>query len=112
MKNELPNTRLRGHFHNSRNTGFANAFAAVEAGIDTLDSSIGGIGGCPFAPNATGNISTDDLVYMLGRMGVETGVNLEKIIEASFWLEKLLKKPVPSQVAKSGIFPPKEIQTN
>ncbi|WP_138378889.1 hydroxymethylglutaryl-CoA lyase [Luteithermobacter gelatinilyticus] len=106
LKAELPDIPLRCHFHNSRNTGIANAYAAVMAGVETLDASIGGIGGCPFAPNATGNIATDDLLYMLNRMGVEAGVDLEKIIETSLWLETVLDKPVPSQVAKSGIFPP------
>lgn len=106
VKNEVPDIKLRCHLHNSRNTGFANAIAAIDAGVEVLDSSIGGIGGCPFAPNATGNISTDDLVYMLDRSNIKTGVDLSKVIETSLWLEKVLKKPVPSQVAKSGIFPP------
>lgn len=106
VKNELPDIKLRCHLHNSRNTGFANAIAAIDAGVEILDASIGGIGGCPFAPHATGNISTDDLVYMLGRSDIETGVDLTKVIETSLWLETILDKPVPSQVAKSGIFPP------
>ena len=108
VKNEVPDIKLRCHLHNSRNTGLANAIAAIEAGVEVLDASIGGIGGCPFAPNATGNISTDDLVYMLDRSKIKTGVNLGKVIDTSLWLEKVLKKPVPSQVAKSGIFPPTE----
>lgn len=108
VKNEVPDIKLRCHLHNSRNTGFANAIAAIDAGVEVLDASIGGIGGCPFAPNATGNISTDDLVYMLDRSKIKTGVDLGKVIDTSLWLEKVLKKPVPSQVAKSGIFPPTE----
>jgi hydroxymethylglutaryl-CoA lyase len=71
-----PDARLRMHFHDTRNTGLANAFASVEAGIDVLDASVGGLGGCPFAPNATGNIGTEDLVYMLERAGFETGYDL------------------------------------
>ena len=106
VKNEVPDIKLRCHLHNSRNTGFANAIAAIDAGVEVLDASIGGIGGCPFAPHATGNISTDDLVYMLDRSGIETGVDLNKIIETSLWLETVLNKSVPAQVAKSGIFPP------
>jgi hydroxymethylglutaryl-CoA lyase len=74
---------LRGHFHNTRNTGLANAYAAVLAGADTLDASLGGLGGCPFAPAATGNIPTEDLLYMLGRTGVDTGVDLERAIETA-----------------------------
>ena len=72
----LPGVTLRGHFHNTRNTGIANAYAAAMAGAQVLDASLGGLGGCPFAPAATGNIPTEDLVYMLGRMGIETGIDL------------------------------------
>lgn len=106
VKNEVPDIKLRCHLHNSRNTGFANAIAAIDAGVEVLDASIGGVGGCPFAPNATGNISTDDLVYMLDRSNIKTGVDLNKVIETSLWLEQVLNKAVPSQVAKSGVFPP------
>ena len=101
-----PNMPLRFHFHNTRNTGIANAQAAVSAGVDSLDSSIGGIGGCPFAPAATGNIPTDDLLYMLDRSGVETGVSLDKIIETSHWLdEQLGGRGIPAMLPKAGIFP-------
>lgn len=96
---------LRAHFHNTRNTGIANAYAAVEAGVDALDSSLGGIGGCPFAPNATGNIPTEDLVYMLHRMGVETGVDLTALTGAVPWIEEQLGKPVPGLLSKAGLFP-------
>ncbi|MDH3619620.1 MAG: hydroxymethylglutaryl-CoA lyase [Gammaproteobacteria bacterium] len=96
---------LRCHFHNTRNTGLANAHAAVEAGVTYLDASIGGIGGCPFAPAATGNIPTDDLLYMLDRSGVETGVSLEKIMEISRWLESELGRGVPALLPKAGGFP-------
>ena len=96
---------LRCHFHNTRNTGLANAQAAVEAGVTYLDASIGGIGGCPFAPAATGNIPTDDLLYMLERSGVETGVSLEKIIAISRWLETELGRGVPALLPKAGMFP-------
>lgn len=96
---------LRCHFHNTRNTGLANAQAAVTAGVKFLDASIGGIGGCPFAPAATGNIPTDDLLYMLDRSGVETGVSLEKIIDVSRWLEEELGRGVPALLPKAGGFP-------
>jgi len=101
----VPNMPLRTHLHNTRGTGLANAMAAVEAGVHTLDASIGGIGGCPFAPRATGNIPTDDLVYMLERSNIETGVSLDGLIETSHWLESVLGRPVPSQVAQAGGFP-------
>lgn len=99
---EIP---LRCHFHNTRNTGLANAQAAVQAGVSYLDASIGGIGGCPFAPAATGNIPTDDLLYMLDRSGVTTGVSLDKIIAVSQWLEQELGRDVPALLPKAGGFP-------
>jgi hydroxymethylglutaryl-CoA lyase len=102
---------LRCHFHNTRNTGLANAQAAVESGVTYLDASIGGIGGCPFAPAATGNISTDDLLYMLDRSGVETGVSLDKIIDISRWLEQELGRGVPALLPKAGIFPSGDRET-
>ena len=101
----VPSIPLRGHFHNTRNTGLANAYAAVEAGIRVLDASLGGIGGCPFAPAATGNIPTEDLVYMLHRSGFESGVSLEKLIDASGWLQERLGRPVPGMLVKAGGFP-------
>jgi hydroxymethylglutaryl-CoA lyase len=96
---------LRCHFHNTRNTGIANAYAALEAGVDALDASVGGIGGCPFAPRAVGNIPTEDLVYMLDRLGVETGVSLERLIATSEWLAGRLGHPVPGLLSRSGPFP-------
>lgn len=105
VKEVIGDIPLRCHFHNTRNTGLANAHAAVEAGVTYLDASIGGIGGCPFAPAATGNIPTDDLLYMLDRSGVTTGVSLEKIIEVSHWLEKELGRSVPALLPKAGGFP-------
>ncbi len=96
---------FRMHLHNTRNTGLANAQAAIDAGVASIDASIGGIGGCPFAPAATGNIPTDDLVYMLSRSGIETGVSLERVIEASRWLEEELGRAVPAMLPKAGGFP-------
>src|SRR5678815_3920267 len=99
--------RLRAHFHNMRNTGLANAYAAVEAGVRTLDASCGGIGGCPFAPAATGNIPTEDLIYMLSRMGCDTGVDLPVLVDTSRWLQRTLEHAVPGMVVKAGLFPNK-----
>jgi len=93
------------HLHNTRNTGFANAYAALEGGATTLDSSIGGLGGCPFAPRATGNIATEDLVYMLEGDDVETGVDLDALISISEWLERVLGRPLEGQLYRAGRFP-------
>ncbi len=97
---------VRVHLHNSRNTGYANALAAVAAGASALDASIGGIGGCPFAPGATGNIATEDLVHLLDRMGIPTGIGLDKLLDTAHWLEGVLGHPVPGQLGRSGPFPP------
>lgn len=106
VRQAFPSIPIRLHLHNTRNTGFANAWAGLEAGVTTLDSSLGGTGGCPFAPRATGNIATEDLVYMLERANVSTGVDLDKAIETAEWLEKHLGKTVPGMVMKAGKFPP------
>ena len=97
---------LRLHFHDTRNTGLANAFASVEAGVDVLDASCGGLGGCPFAPAATGNIGTEDLVYMLERAGFETRLDLGGLIETAKWASGLLGKAPASSLARAGGFPP------
>ena len=94
------------HLHNTRNTGFANAYAALDAGATVLDASVGGIGGCPFAPRATGNICTEDLVYMLHGEGVETGIDLDALIDVAGWLEGLLGRQLPGQVYRAGTFEP------
>jgi hydroxymethylglutaryl-CoA lyase/(R)-citramalyl-CoA lyase len=94
------------HLHNTRNTGFANAFAAVEAGATVLDASVGGIGGCPFAPRATGNIGTEDLVYLLHGEGIETGIDLDALIGVAEWLEGVLGRQLPGQVYRAGAFAP------
>ncbi len=101
----LGDVPLRCHLHNTRNTGLANAMAAIEAGVSSLDASIGGIGGCPFAPRATGNIPTDDLLYMLERSGIETGVSLAEIVATSEWLATQLGREVPAMLPRAGIFP-------
>ena len=96
---------LRLHFHDTRNTGLANAFAGVEAGVNILDASCGGLGGCPFAPEATGNIGTEDLVYMLERAGFETGYDLGALIETAKWMSGILNKPIAASVGRAGVFP-------
>ena len=105
LTDALPGMPLRCHFHNTRNTGLANAYAAVEAGATVLDASVGGIGGCPFAPAATGNIPTEDLLYMLDRMGVLTGVDLDVTLATSRWLQDQLGRAVPGMLVKAGGFP-------
>jgi hydroxymethylglutaryl-CoA lyase/(R)-citramalyl-CoA lyase len=94
------------HLHNTRNTGYANAYAALEAGATIFDASVGGVGGCPFAPRATGNIATEDLVYLLHGQGVETGIDLEGLLEAARWLESQLGRELEGQVYKAGTFAP------
>jgi hydroxymethylglutaryl-CoA lyase len=100
-----PQASLRLHFHDTRNTGLANAYAGIEAGVDILDASCGGIGGCPFAPGATGNIATEDLVYMLERGGFHTGYDLDALIETSLWIGHHLGKAPPSRLSRAGRFP-------
>lgn len=99
------NVPLRLHVHNTRNTGIANVFAAVEAGVRIIDASCGGLGGCPFAPKATGNISTEDVVFMLERAGFDTGIDLDLLIQTAHWLEEALGHSVPGMVARAGGFP-------
>jgi len=92
---------LRAHFHDTRNTGIANAWAAIQAGVETLDSSLGGLGGCPFAPNATGNIATEDLINLLDRSGVGHDLDLRKAIATNQWFESIIGRPLPSLVARA-----------
>ena len=100
-----PDATLRLHFHDTRNTGVANAYAAVEAGVDVLDASVGGIGGCPFAPGATGNVATEDLVYMLERAGYSTGYDLDELIETARWIGERIGRPTPSALSRAGGWP-------
>ncbi|MGH7920679.1 MAG: hydroxymethylglutaryl-CoA lyase, partial [Candidatus Dormibacteraceae bacterium] len=94
------------HLHNTRNTGIANAYAAVEAGASGLDASVGGAGGCPFAPRATGNVATEDVVYLLRGLGVETGISIDAMIDTAHWLEEQLGRQLPSMLARAGDFQP------
>ena len=102
LKEILPaHIKMRAHFHDTRNTGIANAWAAIEAGVETLDSSLGGLGGCPFAPNATGNIATEDLINLLDRSGVEHDLDLHKAIGTNRWFETIIGRRLPSLVARA-----------
>jgi hydroxymethylglutaryl-CoA lyase len=100
-----PEAVLRLHFHDTRNTGVANAYAAVQSGVDVLDASVGGIGGCPFAPGATGNVATEDLVYMLERAGYPTGYDLDALIETARWIGERIGRPTPSALSRAGGWP-------
>jgi hydroxymethylglutaryl-CoA lyase len=96
---------VRVHFHNTRNTGIANVWAAVMAGARTVDASLGGLGGCPFAPGAAGNVPTEDVVYMLERSGVATGLDLDRLIDSVGWFSTIMGKTLPGMVGKAGAFP-------
>ncbi len=100
-----PEATLRLHFHDTRNTGLANAHAGIEAGVDVLDASVGGIGGCPFAPGATGNIATEDLVYMLERAGFDTGYDLDALTATARWIGEKIGRPAPSALSRAGGWP-------
>jgi hydroxymethylglutaryl-CoA lyase/(R)-citramalyl-CoA lyase len=93
------------HGHNTRNTGYANALAAVEAGVSVLDSSVGGLGGCPYAPRASGNVATEDLVYLLEHEGVETGIDLDALVDTATWLEGIFGRKLEGQVYRAGTWP-------
>ncbi len=93
------------HGHNTRNTGYANALAALEAGAQVLDASIGGLGGCPYAPRASGNVATEDLVYLLEREGIPTGIDLDALVEISTWLEGVFGRKLEGQVYRAGAWP-------
>jgi (R)-citramalyl-CoA lyase len=101
LKVRWPHIAVGVHLHNTRNTGYANAYAALQAGITSFDASLGGLGGCPFAPGAAGNIATEDLVHMLNGLGLETGVDLEALITASAWLAEQMGKNLPAMVGKA-----------
>jgi hydroxymethylglutaryl-CoA lyase len=96
---------VRVHFHNTRGTGLANVWAAVEAGAETVDAALGGLGGCPFAPGAAGNVASEDVVYMLERAGIATGMDLAKLVEASQWLSEIMGRKLPGMVAQAPPFP-------
>ena len=101
----VPHIPVRVHFHNTRGTGLANVWAAIAAGAVTVDASIGGLGGCPFAPGAAGNVSTEDVVYMLERAGVRTGLDISALVSANHWLGEIMQRTLPGMVAKAPPFP-------
>ena len=103
---KVPSAQYRAHFHNTRNTGLANCYAAVQSGVRSIDASAGGIGGCPFAPRATGNVPSEDLVYMLDRMGYQTGIDIDALIDVGEWIGEQLGHAVPAMIGKAGVFPP------
>jgi len=105
VKAAVPHMPLRAHFHNTRNTGLANAYAAIKAGVVTLDGSIGGIGGCPFAPKATGNVPTEDITYMLERQNIKTGLSLGDLNSTAMWLTNKMERTLPGMVSRAGGFP-------
>lgn len=106
LKKEIGVTRLAMHFHDTRGTALANILASLEIGLRSFDSSIGGLGGCPYAPAATGNVATEDVVYMLEHMGMKTGLNLEALVETARWLEPKMKHDLPSKVSRAGVWNP------
>lgn len=106
VRQEAPGTTIRFHFHNTRNTGYANAAAALEEGVRVLDAAAGGFGGCPFSPSATGNIATEDLDYLAIRSGYHTGIDRHAIVEAAEWVSGLLERTPPAMVGRAGVFPP------
>jgi hydroxymethylglutaryl-CoA lyase len=110
-RNAAPGARLRMHFHDTRGTGLANAFASIEAGVTTLDASCAGLGGCPFAPAATGNIATEDLAWMLHRAGFTTGLDVEGLIEAGRWIGGKIGKAPVSSLSRAGGFPAKALES-
>ena len=101
---------VRVHFHNTRNTGLANVWAAVQAGAKIVDASLGGIGGCPFAPRATGNVPTEDVVYMLQRSGYQTGLDLDRLIGSARWLAGAMGRDVSGMLSRAGAFPKKSAE--
>ena len=105
VRAEIGAIPVRAHFHDTRNTAIANIWAAVEAGAATVDAALGGLGGCPFAPGAAGNVATEDVVYLLDRSGVPTGVDFQALVVASRWLGGVMGKELPSTLARAGGFP-------
>lgn len=102
---EIAPLPVRVHFHNTRGTGLANVWSAIDAGATVVDASVGGLGGCPFAPGASGNVATEDVVYMLERAGIGTGLDLAQLVETNQWLAAVMGKDLPAMVARAGIFP-------
>lgn len=100
---KIPPKKLAMHFHDTRGTALANIFASFQEGITTFDSSVGGLGGCPYAPGASGNVATEDVVYMLHGMGVQTGIQISQLLEINAWLSRILKRQLPSKLGQAGL---------
>ena len=109
VREALPQIPLRAHFHNTRNTGLANVWAAIEAGVTRIDASVGGMGGCPFAPQATGNVPTEDVLYLLHRAGWHSGIELAQVNDTAQWLTDVMGRPLPGMVSRAGVFPKQEM---
>lgn len=106
LKKVIPAKKLAGHFHDTRGQALANILAAYKKGITVFDTSLGGLGGCPYAPGATGNVATEDVVYMFNGMGIKTGANLEKLVALNSWMTEKIQHPLPSKVGKVGLLKP------
>lgn len=106
VRGRIGATPLRVHFHNTRGTGIGNVYAALESGVRIIDASCGGVGGCPFAPGATGNVGTEDVLYLLHRMGFDTGIDIAKVVATSKWLEGPLAAPMQASMTRASVFPP------
>jgi hydroxymethylglutaryl-CoA lyase len=106
LKRKIPTKKLAGHFHDTRGTALVNIFTAFQMGIRVFDSSLGGLGGCPYAPAATGNVATEDVVYMFHGLKVKTGLSLEKLLETNTWMAKVMNKTLPSRIGKFGLLKP------
>jgi hydroxymethylglutaryl-CoA lyase len=106
LKKKIPAAKLAGHFHDTRGTALVNILTAYQMGISTFDSSIGGLGGCPYAPGSAGNVATEDVVYMFHGMGVKTGQHLEQLLTLNRWIAEKMGKPLPSKVGKVGLLRP------
>ncbi len=103
VQDALPDTPLRLHAHDTRGTGLANVFAALQEGVNSFDASVGGMGGCPYAPGAAGNVATEDVVYMLEEMGIATGVDLPALVEVAHWTEEIVGRRLPGRVKDAGV---------
>lgn len=106
LKRAIPVGRLAGHFHDTRGQALANVLAAWKQGVTVFDTSVGGLGGCPYAPGATGNVATEDVAYMFEGMGVKTGVDLDALIAMQSWISEKVGHPLPSKVGKAGRLKP------
>lgn len=107
LKKIVPVKKLAGHFHDTRGMALVNIYEALDQGVRTFDSSLGGLGGCPYAPGALGNVATEDVIFMLDGLGIKTGINLQKLIDLNHWVATEMKKPLPSRVGKAGLLKPK-----